>query len=609
MRSMPLLGLALVLASTAALAASSSHPSLSRATPAARSGAVPMQGPGRHERGDTHAPAPRFGRLSRGRRAGAPTASTVPPALANQVIDVYDPSTRVLTIPLVQFRERYYRDLQVRLASFNPVPHGTSVSTAGVFDRFDASGSQLTVPVLRSGTTFYYNNTFEVERVINTPVRVDSFSVPVDLATVTYPASYQTPTTNAADVNLDPCNLALARVTYPATWRGQYPLPPVTNAPLPATFGRGIILKDVGLAPATNPAFIGPNAPGAPAGCSGSLQAELTKTMQRLHTLNSDYLEVVQWHWASAHPDGSWYFTPAEATFGSITDADLALLVQKAHAQGVKVIMFNQIQGFLDNPNGGQAYIPPATQANYQKWFAAFNAYITERASVFQQMGVDVWEVGCNACMYGDDGDGSPATVAYFISQYQTVLDNMKALYSGKTEMTTNRWLYQTPAFASRLDMIGFGFMGAPPPDPTAPLTVASYKAAMTQRLQQIGFSLFDPLGKTYLVHIGLQSRSNAFTLPGYMEETVCTAAFGDLNPGADACVEREAVTDFSMQAIAVEGTLEAIKDFSWQTPPIVVAGDYWETDSLMPFTAFPQIAYSVRNKPAEGILKAWFAR
>jgi hypothetical protein len=36
---------------------------------------------------------------------------------------------------------------------------------------------------------------------------------------------------------------------------------------------------------------------------------------------------------------------------------------------------------------------------------------------------------------------------------------------------------------------------------------------------------------------------------------------------------------------------------------------DYWETDSLMPFTAFPNIATSFRNKPAEGIVKAWFAR
>jgi hypothetical protein len=36
---------------------------------------------------------------------------------------------------------------------------------------------------------------------------------------------------------------------------------------------------------------------------------------------------------------------------------------------------------------------------------------------------------------------------------------------------------------------------------------------------------------------------------------------------------------------------------------------DYESTDSLMPFTGFPELGSSVRNKPAEGIVKAWFAR
>ena len=549
---------------------------------------------------------------------GSPTQSSLEPdvsgatvsaSLPSQIIDVYEPSTRILTIPLVQYRERYYRDLQVKLAYFNPALQGQAISSSGVFDRFDSTGSRLTVPVLRSGTTLYYNNSFEVERVLNVPPRVDSFTVPLDLASVSYPSSYQTVTTNAADVSTDPCNLALTRITYPASWRGQYPLPPINGGPLATAIGRAVIFKDIGLAPSTNPAFILPNAPGAPAGCTGSLQSELAKTTQRLHVLGADEVEVTQWHWASAHPDGSWYFTTAESTYGSISDADLSLLVQKAHAQGLKVIMKNQIQGFRDDPANGPTYTPASTQANYQKWFAAYDAYIIERASIFQQMGIDAWEVGCSACLYGDSGDGSPATISYFISQYQLVLDHMKAAYNGKTTMSTTLWLYQTPAFASRIDIIEFLFMGVPPPDPNAALSVASYKAVIAQRLQGMGFNLYDPLGKTYIIDIGIQSRSNMFTLPGYLEETACTSGLGTLDTSADACAEREAVTDFSMQAIVMEATLEAINEFPWQSPPIVAVGDYWQTDSLMPFTAFPNIAYSVRNKPAEGILKWWFAR
>lgn len=568
---------------------------------------------------DSGIPRRAFDPALRRRGPGVPTppsggtrvlAATVPASLANQILDVYDPSTRILTIPLAQFKDRYYRDLQVRLSNFNPVVLGPATATSGVFDRFDASATRLTVPVLRSGATLYYNNSFEVERVLNVPARVDSFTVPLDLASVSYPASYQTVTTDIGDVNTDPCNLTLSRITYPASWLGQYPLPPVAGAPLAPSIGRAVMLKDVGLAPATNPVFILPNAPGAPTGCTGNLQSELAKTLQRLRVLGTDQLEVTQWHWASAHPDGSWFFTPAETTYGSITDADLAQLVQKAHAQGIKVIMKNQIQGFLDDPNSGSAYQPAFTQANYDKWFAAYNVYILERAGVFQTMGLDMWEVGCSSCLFGDSGDGSAATASYFLSQYQLVLDNMKSAYSGKTLMyNDNPLFYQTPAFASRIDVIGFGFQMLVPPDPTAALSVAGYKTVIASELQRRGFFLFDPLGKTYLLDIGIQSRRNMFTLPGYMEETSCTPGVGVLNSSGDACVEREAIPDLSMQAIVIEATLEAIAEFPWKSPLIVAAGDYWETDSLMPFTAFPEIASTVRNKPAEGILKAWFTR
>lgn len=612
MQSMRVVSIVVVMVCGLAFARVSAPGAASRAGPAARPQAAATQAP--ESRARRRPPARTASELGNGssiprRDRANPPAVTAQNTYPNQIIDVYDPATRILTVPLVQYRERFYRNLQVRLASFNPLPFGTATATSGVFDRFDASGSRLTVPVVRSGSTFYYNNSFEVERVINSPTRMASYTVPLDLATVSYPASYQTPTADPADVNLDPCNLGLNRVTYPASWLGQYPLPPVTGAPLPASYGRGLILKDVGLAPGTNPAFIMQNAPGAPAGCTGSLQAELAKTMQRLNTLKADYIEVSQWHWVSARPDGSWYFTPAEETFGSITDADLAGLVQKAHAQGIKVVMRNQIQAFMDDPNVGPAYIPPHTQANYEKWFAAYDAYITERASYFQQLGIDVWEIGCMSCMYHDGGDGSPAAIAYFISQYNTVLDHMKAIYTGKTLMANNEWLYVTPSFASRLDVIYFLYISLVPSDPLAPLTVADYKAVITQRMQVSSFGQFNPLGKQYMFAIGMQSRSNALTLPGYVEESVCTAGFGDFNPTTDACIQRETIPDFSLQAIAIEGALEAIKDYSFPVPPIVSVGDYWETDSLMPFTAFPQMATSVRNKPAEGILKAWFAR
>jgi hypothetical protein len=121
----------------------------------------------------------------------------------------------------------------------------------------------------------------------------------------------------------------------------------------------------------------------------------------------------------------------------------------------------------------------------------------------------------------------------------------------------------------------------------------------------------FDRYGKTLMVTFNIQSRGNAFSQPGYMEETACTPGFGSFDNGPSLCIERATAPDFSLQAIVYEATFEAISEASrtLKSPVMINLLDYWETDSLMPFLAFPSIATSFRNKPAEGIVKAWFAR
>jgi hypothetical protein len=536
------------------------------------------------------------------------SASVVEEPLGGQLIDVYDAQTNILTIPLVQVGVGFYKDVQVEVAAVLSL--GTDSATSGAFDFFDQfKTGNLTIPVVRVASTLYRNVRISLGNLVAIGPYVDRYSVPLDLAQVTYPASYQTITTNAADINSDPCNLNLTAATYPATWIGQYPLPAINGAPLKPATKRSVSLKDIGLNPPNNPAFILPGATGAPAGCTGSLQSELAKTVDRLKNLGTEYVTITQWHWATNRPDGSWYFTKAEDTFGSITDADLSLFMQKAHAAGLKVIMKNQIQAFRDSGDtSGNSYIPAATQANYQKWFAAYQEYILERSVFFQSIGVDVWEAGCTACIYRDSGTDSPADRALFASQIQTALNNMKLVFTGQTLMSTNSWLHNTPALASRIDIFEIGLWGITVP-PDANLTVAAYKAAIATWGLQFAVNQYDGYHKAIKVDYGIQSRKNVFAQWGYMEETSCTAAVGDFNGTADTCIQRETSPDFSVQAIVHEAMLESLNQLTMTSTLIVGVSDYWETDSLMPFTAFPNLAFSIRNKPAEGIVKAWFAR
>ena len=74
--------------------------------------------------------------------------------------------------------------------------------------------------------------------------------------------------------------------------------------------------------------------------------------------------------------------------------------------------------------------------------------------------------------------------------------------------------------------------------------------------------------------------------------------------------------TDFSAQAIFIEGMLRAIDKQPWfETKGTTASTAYWLSDTLIPaedqtgnvYEGFPNISQSVRGKPAEKIIKAWY--
>ena len=435
-----------------------------------------------------------------------------------------------------------------------------------------------------------------------------TFSVPVDADRIIYPDSYQTPTRSKLDLNTDPCKLDFGVVTYPREGLGTRALPKIDGAPLRPDIGRAMAMKDILLH--DNPAFVLPGAAGAPRGCTGSLPREFDKTILRLKALGTEYVYMPQWHWASKRADGSWYIVRAEDSFGPLSDADLRYFVSAAHAAGMKVIMQNQIQGMVDSASSG-AYVPPATMENFGKWFVAYKAFMAERSSFFQDIGIDIWEVGCSVCMYNDTGDGSAAAQALFKSEYLKTLAIMKLSYRGKTLTANPPWLLDARDFVNQVDVIMSGVYTSPVVNDKAfKLSVASYKAAIDEGGWARGVRTFyDTYGKTLLITFNVQSRVNALTLPGYMEETACTAAMGDLNVAPGNCIQDVSPPDFALQAIVYEASLEAIQGANLQSKLIVMALDYWETDSLAHYTAYPGLATSSRNKPAEGVLRAWFRK
>jgi hypothetical protein len=65
---------------------------------------------------------------------------------------------------------------------------------------------------------------------------------------------------------------------------------------------------------------------------------------------------------------------------------------------------------------------------------------------------------------------------------------------------------------------------------------------------------------------------------------------------------------DFALQAIVIQAQLDYIKGLNTNNL-VVFANDYFVTDNLYPRFAYPNIGFTVRNKPAEGVLREWFRK
>lgn len=440
------------------------------------------------------------------------------------------------------------------------------------------------------------------------PNLADFVTVPVDISKVTYPGSYSTPPARVADISSDPCNLDLSVVSFPKSWLGSYSLPAIRGAPLASDVSRGVFLKDI--MAKYNPAYVGSNSPNSKNGCTGDLRVEFDKTISRLKALGADYAYMVQWHWVSKRADGTWYITSAKDSAGQLEDADLKYFVDKAHAAGLKIYMANQIQGMVDSEQGGAAYVPADSQENYTKWLTAYREFMIERSAFFQSVGIDLWAMSCG-CIYRDEGNQSAEAVSLFKQEYNTILTEVKKVYKGKTASYQHSWLLSDTNYLNQIDVIEIGINTTPPNfSSTATFGFDYYKSVMESSDFMATYNSLKPYGKTIMISFGIQSRSNAMTRPGYMEETVCTAdVMGTLNGSQTECVQRGTSPDFSLQAIVYEATLEILGTLPNPAGLIIFASDYWETDPLIPQTAYPNIGASFRNKPAEGIVRAWFAR
>ena len=433
------------------------------------------------------------------------------------------------------------------------------------------------------------------------------YSIDTNTTSISYPSSYNTLNSNIQLTANDPCKLNFSTVNIPKDWMGQFPLPQIKNTTLNKNIIRSVSVSDIILH--GNPGFI------LDKNCSGDSQSELTKTVNRLKALGVEQISLAQWHWAGKNHDGSWYFTKAEDTYSSLPDVDLAALVKAAHNAGIKVLVMNQIQGMSDNPNnpnGPNAYIPENTYENQVKWFNAFEPFVIERAKYFQSIGIDAMDTACGSgCIFNTYPENTIQSNNLYRNRYTSIISNVRSVFSGKL-VVVNPFLESE--FLNLIDII----VMYPVPsikltaEENSKLTVESYLTKLKNSNNDKILRWWLTNNKPIMINFGIQSRSNALTDPDWLEESNCTVSpglFSAYTSSTALCIQNQTKPDFSLQAIITEAILEYFNSLPLPPGSIVNVQDYWNTDVINPYTAFPNIGSSIRNKPAEGIIKAWYKK
>ena len=519
----------------------------------------------------------------------------------------------VLNIEEVRIRDNIYSDVDVTISEVIAVKSGTPLAN---IDGYYPDSKELFVPAVKYKGKTFTNVLAKVNQILKAGDVLSIYNSPVysyssSVISISYPDSYLTESSSFDFSSRNPCDLDFQEINIPKFWMGEKLLPEINGAPFPDSIKAGMGIKDIYLT--DNPAFILNGAKGAEKGCYGtaSLKDEIDKTLTRFSELGVEYAYIPQWHWLEITPNGTWRIMEAERTFGPLIDDDLEYFIERAHQLGMKTIMYQQIQGAVNSYESGdyENVSYKVNEQNFEKWLYAYSEFMRERINYFDSIGLDIVSLTCDTCIFSPrETDFDPS----YFEKYLDVIEQLYELVISETNLMTNISLsdldnetYESVAkYADYLSTSGNILNEHELEEYTVENVKNNYSTYELGEAIKFGKPIIHDLHP-------VQSRDTYSLFNGYLEETVCTSGYDWKSTGGEICVQELTIPDFAIQAIIHEGVLESLNSFISENiienTLIFMHKDYYVTDNMMPYTAFPALGTSIRNKPAEGIFKRWF--
>lgn len=410
--------------------------------------------------------------------------------------------------------------------------------------------------------------------------------IPAAVDQVNYPEMFNVPTTITAEV-VDPyCALTREEIAFPVDYLGTNELPTIGDAPLPAEIGRIVGIKDVWIPE--------PNLNSCPYSIPyEQMRQALTSTLARVIALGADaitfsnYISFINFDTAQLQ-------TPDQA---AISSDDLRYITNAAQQAGLDMTLYLNLAP-------GQGTV--SWEIPSEDWLATlinnWEPFVLDQAQLAEETGVDAIMV--------NHFDYQPSIAGYegvYQTEMMEIVEKVRSIYSGRIllmiEPTIGADLDQLETLLGSVD--GFIFTPTTTPLRDAPdqtMSVVNLKQLYKQNIDGIG-ELFSRFDTPFLLRVLIQSEKE-FLVNGWNEDMFCI-------PRGDDCYQDDLEVDFSLQAIAYEAILEVIAELHGQT--MIVNGidvyGYWFTDVILPDFSQPQMAHSIRNKPAEAVVFEWFKR
>lgn len=411
----------------------------------------------------------------------------------------------------------------------------------------------------------------------------DAVTIPTDISKISYPVFYKDIKPSAVTVQNPYCLIDAETVSYPKSYLGTYDLPQVDGAPLPADIKRAVGLKDSWPSdPNLNHCVITGN----------TMFDTFEKSLPRVSALGAQQIHVTNFVSFNNFQEAS-----LDVTKKAISDETLRKIAQSARKHGLDVILY------LNIAPGNQQVTEVPSNEWLGKYMDSYETFLLSQAKVAQEAGI--------TAMMLNHFDYQP-TIRGFENVYQekmlALLKKVREVYSGKVILMLEPF---SGADLSKLDLLFKSvdvFLYTPD---TTPLARVPDKTVSVDNIKNYYLNFFNDLGvrfgkyqKPFFLRVLIQSEKD-FLVKGWNEDQFC------IKKGDNPCYQKDLVVDFSSQAIAYEALMEAIKASHKKVINIgaVDTYGYWFTDVMLPDTSQPQMAQSVRNKPAESIVKAWFVK